>query len=106
MRYYISLKKYIHALPDRLLTALEGLDDSLAGYQISRLTHSLQTATRAEADGADIELIVAALVHDLGDDLALKITHSLPLPSSAPMCVRKLPDPRDAWCLSNEILCR
>ena len=24
--------------PDRLLTALEGLDDSLAGYQISRLT--------------------------------------------------------------------
>lgn len=62
--------QYIAALPDRLLKALEGLDDSLAGYQISRLTHSLQTATRAEADGADIELIVAALVHDLGDELA------------------------------------
>ena len=62
--------QYRSALPDRLLKALEGLDDSLAGYQVSRLTHSLQTATRAEADGADIELIVAALVHDLGDDLA------------------------------------
>ena len=61
---------YIAGLPDRLLTALEKLDDSLAGYQVSRLEHSLQTATRAEEDGADIELVVAALVHDLGDELA------------------------------------
>ena len=30
----------------------------------------MQTATRAEEDGADIELIVAALIHDIGDDLA------------------------------------
>ena len=55
---------YIRSLPDRLLTALEGLGESLAGYQISRLEHSLQTATRAEADGADIDMVVAALVHD------------------------------------------
>lgn len=61
---------YIRALPDRILAALERLDDSLAGYQVSRLEHSLQTASRAEADGADIELVVAALVHDLGDELA------------------------------------
>ena len=63
-------KQYIEALPDRLLTALERLDDSLAGYQVSRLEHSLQSATRAEADGADIDLIVATLLHDLGDELA------------------------------------
>lgn len=63
-------RDYIAELPDRILQALEGLATSLAGYQISRLDHSLQTATRAEADGADIELIVAALIHDLGDDLA------------------------------------
>ena len=63
-------RDYVAALPDRLLAALEALDNSLAGYQISRLQHSLQSATRAEADGADEELIVAALIHDLGDDLA------------------------------------
>ena len=58
------------ALPDRLLAALRRMDDGLAGYRITRLDHSLQSATRAEADGADIEWIVAALVHDLGDELA------------------------------------
>ena len=63
-------RQFISDLPDRLLAALEALDNSLAGYQVSRLTHSLQSATRAEEDGADIELIVAALIHDLGDDLA------------------------------------
>ena len=61
---------YVTTLPDRLLAALEGLRNSLAGYKIDRLEHSLQSATRAEADGADIELVVAALIHDLGDDLA------------------------------------
>ena len=37
---------YIRELPDRLLLALERLDDSLQGYQVSRLEHSLQTASR------------------------------------------------------------
>ncbi|MEO8859370.1 MAG: HD domain-containing protein [Burkholderiaceae bacterium] len=71
---YLFLHKlesdYIRALPDRLLVALKRLGDSLQGYKVSRLEHSLQSATRAEADGADIELIVAALLHDLGDELA------------------------------------
>lgn len=61
---------YIRALPERLLAALARLDGSLQGYQVSRLTHSLQSATRAEADGEDIEVVVAALLHDLGDELA------------------------------------
>jgi predicted HD phosphohydrolase len=61
---------YIRALPDRLLLALERLGDSLQGYKVSRQAHSLQSATLAEADGADIETIVAALIHDLGDELA------------------------------------
>ena len=67
---HVLENEYIHALPDRLLLALERLGDSIQGYQVSRLEHSLQSATRAEADGADIELIVAALLHDLGDELA------------------------------------
>jgi predicted HD phosphohydrolase len=61
---------YIRALPDRLLLALERLGDSIQGYKVSRLHHSLQSASLAEADGADMETIVAALVHDLGDELA------------------------------------
>lgn len=52
---------------DRLLKALVELDEGLSGYQISRLGHSLQSATRAERDGADTDWIVAALLHDIGD---------------------------------------
>ncbi|MEM8951854.1 MAG: HD domain-containing protein [Pseudomonadota bacterium] len=55
---------------DRVLEHLMRLEQSFAGYQISRLGHSLQTATRAERDGADIDWIVTALLHDIGDDLA------------------------------------
>ena len=63
-------RRHAAELPDRLLAALRGLEHSLEGYKVTRLEHSLQAATRAEADGADIELIVAALIHDLGDDLS------------------------------------
>jgi predicted HD phosphohydrolase len=63
-------REYVRALPDRLLAALQKLDQSLQGYAVTRLGHSLQTATRALKDGADDELIVAALIHDVGDDLA------------------------------------
>jgi len=62
--------EFAKGLPDRILQSLRNLENSLSGYQISRLDHSLQTATRAEADGADEEMIVAALIHDIGDDLA------------------------------------
>ena len=63
-------QEYISQLPGRLIEALRRLDDGLAGYQISRYQHSLQTATRAMRDGADTEMIVAALLHDIGDDLS------------------------------------
>ena len=61
---------HIGRLPDRILHALRAMDDGLDGYRVTRLEHSLQTATRAEADGADEEMIAGALIHDLGDDLA------------------------------------
>jgi len=63
-------KPYVAQLPGRVLDAVRKLDHSLQGYPVSRLGHSLQTATRALRDGADDELIVAALIHDVGDDLA------------------------------------
>lgn len=52
---------------DRLLKALVELDEGLSGYQVSRLGHSLQSATRAWRDGADIDWVVSALLHDIGD---------------------------------------
>jgi predicted HD phosphohydrolase len=63
-------RDYIARLPDRILHALRAMDEGLNGYQVTRLAHSLQTATRAEADGADEEMIAGALIHDLGDGLA------------------------------------
>jgi predicted HD phosphohydrolase len=61
---------HVSTLPNRILKSLEGLADGLVGYKIDRLQHSLQSATRAEADGASLDWIVAALVHDIGDELA------------------------------------
>ena len=58
------------AFPDRLLDALDKLKDAFAGYQVSRYEHSLQSASRAHRDGRDEEYVVAALLHDIGDDLA------------------------------------
>ena len=55
---------------DRVLDQLRGLAGSLAGYKVDRLEHSLQSATRAHRDGADEEMVVAALLHDIGDLLA------------------------------------
>tara|TARA_R110002020_G_scaffold13069_5_gene47263 strand:- start:2198 stop:2818 length:621 start_codon:yes stop_codon:yes gene_type:complete len=52
---------------DRLLGALVELDESLSGYQVTRLGHSLQSATRAWRDGADVDWVVSALLHDIGD---------------------------------------
>ena len=63
-------KEFAEKLPDRILEALRNLGDSMDGYQVSRLEHSLQSATRAERDGADEEMIVATLLHDIGDSLA------------------------------------
>jgi predicted HD phosphohydrolase len=61
---------YVAALPDRLLKAVQALEYSLSGYQVTRYEHSLQSATRAWRDGRDEEYVVAALLHDIGDELA------------------------------------
>ncbi len=59
--------EYTKGTASRLLRALVDLDESLSGYKVTRLGHSLQSATRAWNDGADIDWIVAALLHDIGD---------------------------------------
>ena len=55
---------------DRVAESVLGMLRSLAGitdgFAVDQLTHSLQTATLAERAGADDELVVAALCHDIG----------------------------------------
>jgi predicted HD phosphohydrolase len=63
-------RRYAAGLSTRVLDALRKLDHSVEGYPVSRLQHSLQAATRALRDKADEELVVAALIHDIGDELA------------------------------------
>lgn len=46
-----------------MLRQLEGITD---GFSTDQLVHACQTATLAEQAGADQELIVAALCHDIG----------------------------------------
>ncbi|HTE63277.1 MAG TPA: HD domain-containing protein [Solirubrobacteraceae bacterium] len=63
-------EEFAKTLADRILAAVRALEHSFAGYQVSRLEHSLQSASRAHRDGRDEEYVVAALVHDIGDELA------------------------------------
>jgi len=55
------------AFPDRLLASLRSLDEDAGGFAVTRLSHSLQTATRAMRDGRDEEYVACALIHDIGD---------------------------------------
>ena len=54
----------------RVLDHLARLKGDTHGYPVDRYEHCLQTATRALRDGADEEMVVCALLHDIGDDLA------------------------------------
>lgn len=63
-------QQYNAGLADRILKALEDSAQTLSGYKLNRLEHALQSAARAEADGADEDMVVGALIHDLGDCLA------------------------------------
>ena len=68
-------QNYISGTADRIIKFMSRLNSTLEGYKITRLEHSLQTATRAYKDNASEEMIVAALLHDLGDELA-PLNHS------------------------------
>ncbi len=60
----------VGALGDHLLGQLRLLDSDAGGFAVDRLTHSLQTAYRAESDGRDDAYLFCALLHDIGDVLA------------------------------------
>ncbi len=65
------LVPYLTEAPDRFLAALAAQrEERSSGYQVDRCEHALQSATRARRDGADVDWVVAALLHDIGDGLA------------------------------------
>ena len=62
--------EFTDSLARRILDHLAQLDGSISGYKVSRLEHCLQSATRAHRAGEPEEVVVAALVHDIGDMIA------------------------------------
>ncbi|RRQ58843.1 phosphohydrolase, partial [Enterococcus faecium] len=61
-----EFRDYSAVLPDRVMAHLRLLEGDCGGFPVDRLTHSLQTATRAHRDGKDEEYVVCALLHDIG----------------------------------------
>lgn len=63
------VERTIEAQPrvaQQILAMVKGLGGIIDGFSVDQMQHALQTATRAERDGADEEVVVAALLHDLG----------------------------------------
>ena len=68
-RIAASQLEFYPGLPDRVMDHLRLLGGDHGGFIVDRLTHSLQTATRAyRADRPD-DYIACALIHDIGDTL-------------------------------------
>ena len=63
-------KKFERQTAVRVLKYLSKQTSTLEGYKISRLEHALQAATRAYQNKESEEMVVATLLHDIGDDLA------------------------------------
>ena len=63
-------KDFANKTAERILKFMSNLTETLEGYQISRLEHSLQSATRAYKNKESEEMIVATLLHDIRDELA------------------------------------
>jgi len=85
----------LSAQADRVLQWLEMMDVETV-YEVTRLEHGLQSATRAEADGADEETIVCALLHDIGDILA-PANHS----QVAAALLRPYVSEKNAWVIEH-----
>ena len=60
-----------HRVADRIIGLLTSLSDITDGFITDQLTHCLQTATRAERDGAEPEVVFASLCHDIGKAISV-----------------------------------
>ena len=64
-----SQLEFYTGLTDRVTTHLRLLDGDFGGFSVDRLTHSLQTATRAYRADRNDEYVACSLLHDIGDTL-------------------------------------
>lgn len=92
-------RDYVADAPRRVLEHLNRLSGDNHGYPVDRYEHSLQTATRALRDGADEEMIVCALLHDIGDDLS-PANHA----EIAAGILEPFIDPLNAWMIRHHEL--
>ena len=80
-------KPYLAMTSNRIMETLEIQGETtLLGYKITRLEHGLQAASRAENQGADIDWIIGALLHDIGDGLAPQNHDRLPVRNNKTLC--------------------
>ena len=68
---------FVGAMSERVPAYLEGMARGLPAFKVDRDKYSLHTATRALRAGECGEIVIAALVHDIGDVLAPE-NHSEP----------------------------
>ena len=83
-------------VPDNVIAQMRILEHDHGGFPVSRLEHSLQTATRAERDGRDDEYVLCALLHDIGDTLA-PFNH----PSIAAGLLKPFVSPANHWMVEH-----
>ena len=79
-------------VPDRILALLRSMEGLTQGFLIDQLQHCLQTATRAERGGADLDMIVASLCHDIG-----KTVSNANHPAIAAEMIRPFVSPAAYW---------
>ena len=65
-----TIKRQQHG-GEQVLALLRSLAAITDGFATDQLTHCLQTATRAERAGADPEVVVASLCHDIGKAISV-----------------------------------
>ncbi|QFT85366.1 HD domain protein [Halomonas sp. THAF12] len=92
-------RDYVADAPRRVLEHLHRLAGDTHGYPVDRYEHCLQTASRALRDGADEEMVVCALLHDIGDDLA-PANHA----EIAAGILEPFIDPLNAWMIRHHEL--
>ena len=77
---------------DRILALLRSMESLTQGFVIDQLQHCLQTATRAERGGADLDMVVASLCHDIGKTIS-NANH----PAIAAEMIRPFVSPEAYW---------
>ncbi len=89
-------KAFNTGLAKRVIDHLKLLDGDFGGFPVDRLTHSLQTATRAHRAGEDEEYVVCALLHDIGDTLG-----SYNHPDVAAAILKPFVSEQNHWMVAN-----